>query len=99
MQIIMNDEHIISISQIKELLKLNSKINFRAVLKKEKYDWIGEVLGRFKYFSLKKKEKGIIRKYIKQMTGLSICQLTKLISRKKKFGRVFLFLQRDIIFQ
>jgi len=55
------DSHIISIAQIKEFLKVDSAIKFKAVSKKEKYKWIDDVLNRFKYFSLRKKDKGIVR--------------------------------------
>jgi len=44
-----------------------------------------EVLGKFRYFSLrKKKERMIVRQYLETMTGLSRSQITRLIARKKK---------------
>lgn len=85
----MNDSHIISIAQIKEFSKLTHSVKFKAVSRKEKYEWIENALIKFRYFSLRKKEKGIVKKYIMQMTGLSRAQLTKLISRKKRFGKVW----------
>jgi len=90
MTINITDSHIISITQIKEFLKVNSSIKFKAVSKKEKYQWIDNVLTRFKYFSLKKKNKGFVRNYIVKMTGLSKSQADRIILRKKKFGKVFL---------
>jgi len=86
----MTDSHIISIAQIKEFLKVDSAIKFKAVSKKEKYQWIDDVLNRFKYFSLRKKDRGIVRGYIVKMTGLSQPQLTRIIAKKKKSGKVFL---------
>ena len=86
----MTDSHIISITQIKEFLKVDSAIKFKAVSKKEKYKWIDDVLNRFKYFSLRKKDRGIVRGYIAKMTGLSQPQLTRIIAKKKKSGKVFL---------
>ncbi|MCD6085445.1 hypothetical protein J7J41_00410 [bacterium] len=65
------DSHIISITQIKEFLKVSSVIEFKAVSKEEKYQWIDDVLNRFKYFGLRKKNKGFVRNYIVKMTGLS----------------------------
>lgn len=85
----MNDSHIISIAQIKSFLKIDQAIKFKAVSKKEQYAWIDEVLTKFRYFNLVKKEKGILRDYILKLTGLSCAQLTRLITRKKRFGRVF----------
>lgn len=82
----MKDKHINSIKQIKELVKLESSISFRAVSRKEKYQWIKEVLNRFRYFSLQKRDKSIVKKYIKTMTGLERAQVNRLIQRKKKTG-------------
>jgi len=90
MKVIMDDSHIINITQIKEFLKLDNRIRFKAVSKKEKYQWIEKVLSRFRYFSLRKRDKTIVKNYIREMTGLSDDRLTKLISRKKKFGRLWL---------
>lgn len=86
----MNDSHIVSIAQIKAFLKLDSCIRFKSVSKKEKYDWINQVLNRFKYFKLKKKDKGVVRNYIVKMTGLSQSQADRIIAKKRKFGKVFL---------
>jgi len=90
MTIIMNDSHIVSIAQIKEFLKLNNSIKFKAVSRKEKYQWIEKTLSMFRYFSLRKRDKTIVKNYIRQMTGLSDDRLTKLINRKKKFGKLWL---------
>lgn len=86
----MNDSHIASIAQIKAFLKVDSALQFKSVSKKEKYDWINEVLNKFKYLSLKKKDRGIIRGYIVKMTGLSQSQTDRIILKKRKFGRVLL---------
>ena len=43
MTIIMNDSHIINIAQIKEFLKINNSIKFRAVSRKEKYQSISAI--------------------------------------------------------
>ena len=86
----MNDSHIISIAQIKAFLKIDSAIKFKAVYKKEQYKWIDDVLIKFRYLRLKKKDKGIVRKYIIKMTNLSESQTDRIIAKKKKFGKVFL---------
>lgn len=90
MTITMNDSHIISIAQIKQFLKVNQAIKFKAVSKKEQYDWINDVLTKFRYFGLRKKDRGIVRGYIAKMTGLSKSQVGKIIVEKRKFGKVFL---------
>src|SRR3989338_172057 len=88
MTIKMNDSHIVSIAQIKEFLKISKGFDFKTTSRKEKYDWINEILLRFKYFRLRKKDKTIVRKYIMQMAGISDAQLTRLENKKKKVGKI-----------
>ena len=90
MTINMNDSHIVSIAQIKEFLKLDNGIEFASVSKREMYGWIETVLQKFKYFSLRKKDKHLVKDYIRKMTGLSDAQTTRLIGKKKQFGKIFL---------
>lgn len=86
----MNDSRIIRITQIKEFLKLDGSIQFQAISRKEKYQWIEGSLSKFSYFGLRKKDKTIVKNYIQQMTGLSDARTTRIIARKKKFGKLWL---------
>jgi len=93
----MNDSRITNINQIEEFIKVagknknnnDNRVEFECRSRKERYAWIDQTLGRFHYFSLRKKERGIVRGFIISMTGISISQLTKLIAKKKRFGRIF----------
>lgn len=93
----MNDSHINNINQIEEFIKVTSKnknnddhrIKFECRSRKERYAWIDQTLGRFRYFSLRKKEKGIIQNFIKTITGISNSQLTRLIAKKRRLGKIF----------
>src|SRR3989344_6186951 len=97
MTIKMNDSHINNINQIEEFIKVageskNNKdggIEFECRSRQERYLWIDQTLGRFHYFSLRKKDKGTIRDFIQTLTGISISQLTKLIAKKKRMGKLF----------
>ena len=82
----MNDSHIVSITQLKELSTITNNVEFKSKNKKEMYEWIGNTLGRFRYASVKKKEKSIIKEYIITFTGLSNPQVNRLIKRKKETG-------------
>ena len=89
----MNDENIVSITQLQSFLKEVAVVNFSInnignKNKQEMYDWVGTVIQKFRYFSLKKKEKIIVIDYIKKITGRSRPQVKKLIKKKKKFGRI-----------
>lgn len=82
----MNDSRIVSITQLREFLKVGKGIKLIAVNKKQKYAWINNVLVKFRYFRLRKKDKGSILKYILQVTGLSRVHLKRLIKRRRKTG-------------
>ncbi len=86
----MKDDHLISVAQLKEFSKLGNSAKFKSNSSKvETYSWIEKSLGKFRYFSLKKGERGIVKKYIVRMTGYSGDTIDKLIARKKKFGKIF----------
>lgn len=97
MKIIMNDENIVSITQLKSFLKEVAVVNFSInnignKNKQEMYDWVVTVIQKFRYFSLKKKEKILVLDYIGKITGRSRPQIKKLIKKKKKFGKIKLSL-------
>ena len=88
MTIGMNDDSVVSIAQLREFLKLSNSATFSSENKTEAYEWIGRTLAKFRYSRLRKKEKGIVKKYLVAMTGYSETQVDRLINRKKKWGRV-----------
>ena len=90
MTIHMNDSQMVSLVQIKEFLQGSQIIKFEGISRQEKYDWIENILSRFGYFRLRKKDKNTIKKYILSMTGFSDAQLTRLIAKKKEIGKILL---------
>lgn len=94
----MNDDRIMSVAQLTELVKHGNCVKFKSNDKKQTYEWIGKTLGKFRYFSESKKNKGIIKKYIVLLTGYSEGQVDKLIKRKRKLGKVFLFERTQHVF-
>lgn len=89
MTMTMNDSHMVSIAQLNNFLKGSSEgISFTAGDREQKYAWISNTLSRFRYFSLRKKDKSTIKQYILQMTGFSDAQTTRLTARQKKTGRI-----------
>lgn len=82
----MNDDNVTSIAQLREFLKLSKGATFNSENVGEAYEWIGRTLGKFRYTHLRKKEKGIVKKYLMTITGYSETQIDRLIARKKKVG-------------
>lgn len=89
MTITMDDSHLVSIAQIKIFLQASQIVKFKGISRKEKYSWIDNALTRFGYLRLKRKDRGVVRKYIMQMTGISKSQLTRLILKKDDVGKIF----------
>jgi hypothetical protein len=56
--------------------------------REEVYSWVERTLVQHKYAGLPRPEKGVVRLYIAQMTGLSRAQVTCLISGYQEAGRV-----------
>lgn len=94
----MNDKHIVNISQIKEFAKVANIFEFKISNRREKYEWINNILNRFKYFRLDKKDKIVVRKYIMNMTGISKAQLGRLVALKKRIGIMSLSIKRKHCF-
>ncbi len=85
----MNDSHIVTIEQLREFLKLNKEFQFAIGDKKGRYRWIEETLRRFSYHRLKKKkERIIVRRYIRTVAGMSNGQLTRLIKKHQHCGKL-----------
>ena len=82
----MNDDSVVSMAQLKELIKLGNSATFIRNNREEAYIWINTILGKFRYRGRKKREKSIIRTYLRTMTGYSTTQINRLIQRKRTTG-------------
>jgi transposase InsO family protein len=77
--VMMDDEGLKSLDQIKTFLSGLEKNVSLKVSKQSRYAWIAGTLKRTGYLLLSKKEKGIVFEYMITMTGLSRQQLSRLI--------------------
>ena len=84
----MNDGQLQTVEQVRQFLEGSEAVEFRGLTAKEKYYWIEEVLIRFKYHLLKRDEKGVIRRYVRKVTGYSRSQVSRLIAEYKRTGRL-----------
>jgi len=84
----MNDEQLQTVEQVRQFLEVSEAVEFRGLTAEEKYNWIEEVLIRFRYHRIKRAEKGVIRRYIEKVTGYSKSQVSRLIAEYKRTGRL-----------
>lgn len=77
----MIDANLNEITQLEQFLTSVPDVSFSSLKKKETYAWICEVVERFHFHTLSKKERGIVRQYLGKMTGYSASQLTRLLGK------------------
>ena len=69
----------LSRNQIQEFLRSSDPIEFSSGGLEERYLWVEQVLAAQKYRDLRKGERGLVRAYVRKVTGLSEAQTTRLI--------------------
>jgi hypothetical protein len=84
----MDDSEATSLEQIRAFLAGSGEVRFAGQKRDEVYAWTERTLRRHQYAGLSKREKGLLRRYVARMTGLSRAQVTRLISGYAETGRV-----------
>ena len=74
------------LSAIGDFLSKPPIIEFKSVSKKGRNEWIQNVIMDYKYLKCSRSDKGMLRRYIMRMTGISKSQLTRLINEYKQRG-------------
>lgn len=88
MTINMNDTKLTTLADIQQFLDGTLTCDFGIKTTLESYIWIKETLDKFRYLKQEKREKSLIKKFIKKVTGYSRAQLTRLIKAKVMTGKV-----------
>lgn len=60
-------------------LQGSGEIGFRGETREEVYGWVNQILREQHYERLKRSERGLVKRYLEKMTGLSRAQTTRLI--------------------
>jgi transposase InsO family protein len=84
----MNDAEKLSLESIGRFVTASEDIRFEAEDRQQLYGWVEQVLVGRQYGQLGKAARGLVRRYIEKMTGLSRAQVTRLIARYTSGGRV-----------
>ena len=88
MKTIMNDSHIETLEHVRQFLGGVAVMEITIPSKTEGYRWIQGTLVRFQYLSLGKTDRGLIRRYLQQISGYSRAQIARLIKQYRKTGRI-----------
>ena len=70
----------LSLEQIQAFLKGSGEVGFKGQNRDEVYGWVNQTLRVQRYEELKRSGRGIVRRYVEKMTGLSRAQTTRLIT-------------------
>jgi hypothetical protein len=84
----MDDSEATSLEQIRAFLAGSGEVRFAGQHRDEVYGWVERTLVRHRYTALGRREKGLLRRYVARMTGLSRSQVTRLIAGYTSTGRV-----------
>src|SRR5260370_26602550 len=71
----------VSLEQIRECLDASDGVGFEAKNGRELYEWVNGTLREQGYDRLGRRSRGLVRRYVAKMTGLSRAQVTRLIGR------------------
>ena len=84
----MQDGERLSLEQIRAFLEASQEVQFEGKQRGEVYEWITRTLRRQGYREHGKAERGLLRRYVEKMTGLSRSQVTRLVARYREHSEV-----------
>jgi transposase InsO family protein len=84
----MDDSEASSLEQVRAFLAGSEEVRFAGQRRDEVYAWTERTLVRHHYQALPRQEKGLLRRYIARMTGMSRAQVTRLIATYAESGHV-----------
>jgi len=78
----------LQLEQIRAFLEGTRPLGFEAPAREATYAWIATELRRLGYLRLGKADKGLVRRYLERVSGLSRAQLTRLIGQFRTTGGI-----------
>lgn len=78
----------LSLQQIEQFLLAAKEVRFEASQREEIYGWVERLLCQQEYMGQGRRARGLLRRYLGKMTGLSRAQVTRLVGRYLATGRV-----------
>ena len=69
----------LSLEEIRAFLEASDGLGFKGRVREEVYEWVNQMLRQVRYQDLKRSGRGLVRRYVSKMTGLSRAQATRLL--------------------
>ena len=74
----------LSLEQIQAFLDGSEEMQLEGQNREEVYGWVNQTLRQQQYEGLKRSGRGLVRRYLAKMTGLSRAQITRLVTRYRE---------------
>ena len=84
----LDTERLRTLSEVRAFLDGSHPVDFRLVDRDDAYGFVRRTLVRFRHTTLDKPSKGLLRRFLGKVTGLSRAQLTRLIGQYRATGRI-----------
>ena len=84
----MHEAEKLTLDQIEAFLNASEEIRFEGENREQVYGWVEQVLRQQQYPKQGRKARGLVRRYLEKMTGLSRAQVTRLITRFRANGEL-----------
>ena len=81
MIVTLHTQNLASLEQIERFLDGTSEIDFRAPDRVSRRDWIAQVLRQFHYAKRRRRERGLLLRFLTKVTGYSPAQMKRLIAQ------------------
>ena len=77
-----------TLDQVRQFLDGDQTIDLRVRTRADAYRFIAQTVRRFDYFRLRKAEKGVLRQFLAEVTGLSRAQFFRLLNQHRTTGEI-----------
>ncbi len=81
-------ERLRTLDEVRDFMAGSEPVDFRFVERVQAYDFVRRFLVRSRYLRLPRSAKGLVRRFLIKVTGLSRAQVTRLISQYRATGLV-----------
>ena len=88
MIVTLQSERAQTLADVRAVIDGNDRLDYQFTDREAACEFIRRTLVRFDYPALSKPDKGVIRRYLAKMTGLSRAQMTRLVGQHRATGRV-----------
>ena len=81
-------ERLHSVDEVRDFMAGSEPVDFHFTDRHGAYDFVRRALRRLAYDGLGKSDKGVVRRFVAKVTGLSRAQTTRLIGQYRRNGRI-----------